>query len=204
MTQDSVSLTMFNNNNTIPPSTTNQTSGLFWTLNTRDHSATLDRTLTDPAQPLYVGSQGALNVLQNGNTLMGYGQLPSIKEYTPTGAVALSIQFGNLTSTTTVTTQSYRTYRFPWHATPAATSPVAVVDNGRVYMSWNGATDVTQWEIYQGATANKLSMTKTVPKSGFETSTTLQRGAQYVQVVAYNGKTLLKRSNVVKVGGLYW
>jgi hypothetical protein len=127
---------MFNNNNTIPPSTVNETSGLYWTLDLRTRKATLDKALTDPAQPLYVPSQGTVIPMPNGNTFMGYGAIPIMKEYIPSGAVAMTVQFGDLTNMNAAgaQTQSYRAYRIPWRSVPAA-DPVAVVENGKVYMS---------------------------------------------------------------------
>lgn len=44
--------------------------------------------------------------------------------------------------------KSYRAYKFPrssWQAVPEAWDPKAVIQGGRLYVSWNGATAVHEW-----------------------------------------------------------
>lgn len=36
-------------------------------------------------------------------------------------------------------------------------------------MSWNGATDVHEWEVYLGMSSRDLHHVRTAPKNGFET-----------------------------------
>jgi hypothetical protein len=124
---------------------------------------------------------------------MGYGQLPVVKEYGPTGDTRMTIQFGDLGFS-----ESYRAYRLPWSAIPAA-EPLVLVENGTAFMSWNGATDVTCWHIYEGETAKDLVQTKISRSAGFETDVKVANNTMFVQVAAFNEEKFLRNSSVVAV-----
>lgn len=106
-----------------------------------------------------------------------------------------------------------------WHATPAADDPSLVVlaaeandtlthcagsSVWRGYVSWNGATDVTSWEIYVVGTSNTSIMRSIgqVEKMGFETEFVVPVGSAYVQVGAVEsyGARVVRNSTAVKVG----
>ncbi|TVY62297.1 hypothetical protein LSUE1_G008978, partial [Lachnellula suecica] len=164
-TPNSVILTYFNNANSQPPfNGTNASTGLIFYLDLTAKTATLLQSLSDPDEPLFVDTQGSLSLLENGNRFMDYGQLPIMKEYGPAGDVRLTIQFGPQAAA-----ESYRGYRLNWHASPAA-KPDVVVENGTVYFSWNGATDVQSWDVYAGSKNVSLARVGTVEKKGFESS----------------------------------
>ncbi|OAR02358.1 hypothetical protein LLEC1_02452 [Akanthomyces lecanii] len=177
-----VVLSMFDNANAEPPlSGVNQTLGLVFTLDLGSNSSTLLREYKDPSQPLYTDSQGALDLLPNGNALQGYGQLPIVKEYGPDGDVRMSIQFGDLDAQQEQS--SYRAYRLEWEGVPAA-DPVVVAEQGYAYASWNGATDVSGWDIYEGTTAENVVFTHSVTKNGFETEAIIFNTTKYVKAAA--------------------
>jgi hypothetical protein len=185
---------MFDNaNNNLVPNGVNQTRGLEFSLNLSTKSATLLKNFVDPTEPLFASSQGSYSPLANENVLMGYGNLSVIKEFSAAGCTAMTIQFGELN-----TTMSYRSFRLPWTAVPAA-DPVAVASGGKVFMSWNGATNVTSWDIYEGKTATGLVKTQTIAKSGFESNTTISNKTAFVQVGAYDGGNFLRNSSVVSI-----
>jgi hypothetical protein len=79
--------------------------------------------------------------------------------------------------------QSYRAYRLEWDAVPAA-DPALFVENGNAYFSWNGATGVESWEIFEGTTATNIEYTHTVKKAGFETQASICTTTKFVKVVA--------------------
>jgi hypothetical protein len=100
---------------------------------------------------------------------------------------------------------SYRTYRLDWIAEPV-TSPIVVAKAGSAYFSWNGATDVASWKVYEGETASLLKLTKTVRKTGFETKVCISNSTKFVQVSAlwklgYGrlGSSNVRNSSVVAV-----
>jgi hypothetical protein len=120
-----------------------------------------------------------LDLLPNGNMLMCYGQLPVAREYGPQGDVRLSLQFGGLNGTQ----QSYRAYRLEWEGLPAA-DPVVFAEKGNAYASWNGATSVKKWDIYEGTTADNVKYSHTVINTGFETEASISSTTRFVKVAA--------------------
>lgn len=154
--------------------------------------------LSDPAAPIYADSQGSTQLLDNGNIFMDFGEIAVLKEFGPNhpsgNDVRWTARFGadNLV-------QSYRGYKQQWHATPK-TSPSLVVKSGRAndcptgYVSWNGATDVSHWKIYEGPTRNSLSYVGQVGYRGFETKFTV--GQACVQAVAWVSGQVAGKSNV--------
>ncbi|KAF6227870.1 hypothetical protein HO133_007598 [Letharia lupina] len=76
-------------------------------------------------------------------------------------------------------TMSYRGFKVEWQGFPT-TSPDLVVDGyGKSclagYVSWNGATNVEEWAIYEGWAHDKLSQVSRVGYQGFETEFTVDR-----------------------------
>jgi hypothetical protein len=104
--------------------------------------------------------------------------------------------------------QSYRTYRFPWAATPASPPAVAALASGAgtrpvtVYASWNGATGVTSWRVLAGPSPQQLAPVATAARAGFETAIPTPAGvgpATYVAVQALDSSgALLGTSATIK------
>lgn len=101
--------------------------------------------------------------------------------------------------------QSYRAFKRKWHATPGS-NPTLVVVVGRAgssgfattgYVSWNGATDVTAWEIWAGPSKKKLSKVGRVKYRGFETKFGVP--GTCALAVALEGRKAVRKSNVACV-----
>jgi hypothetical protein len=121
------------------------------------------------------GSQGNDQLLADGASFVGWGEAPYFTEYNSAGQIVFDgrIPFPG---------QSYRAFRFPWTATPAAAPSIAVRTSGpssTVYASWNGATQVSSWQILGGPTPTSLAPVATVPFKGFETAATVPSGSAY-------------------------
>ncbi|PQE21492.1 Arylsulfotransferase ASST protein [Rutstroemia sp. NJR-2017a BBW] len=197
LTESGVTLHYFNNRNSNFSNGTNESNGLELNLNLLDYTVTVEKKLTDPSDPIYTESQGAFNPLANGNTFMGWGSIAKLKEFGPNGNndVRLTMQFGGKDLV-----QSYRAYRQSWNATPIA-NPAAVGRSSTAWMSWNGATDHTAWNVYAGTVKTDLSLVGTVQRNNmFEVSYPLPSNAQFLQVAAYRESTWLRNSSVVTVG----
>lgn len=140
--------------------------------------------------------EGNYYLMDNEHVLIGYGSVPTIKEFDADGNTVMTVEFGtNLTS-------SYRAYRHEWHATPYyPPKTVANKASGRttVYMSWNGATDYDGWKIFAGNAQDELSEVATVAKNGFETMTSLDKVYGFVVVEATQGGQGLRNSTVATV-----
>ena len=112
------------------------------------------------APPLHAYKLGSVQLLGNGDVLVGWGTDPHFTEFSSAGAVKLdaTLPHGG---------ENYRTLRFPWVGRPAD-GPRAVVRGGTAYASWNGATEVAAWRIEPGGPA--------VGRTGFETALPLRPG----------------------------
>ena len=108
-------------------------------------------------------NQGNAQLLPRQHVLVGWGHEPYITEYDRRGRVVLDLRFGGGGS------DSYRAFRFEWVGRPR-TRPAVAVHRGRVYVSWNGATEVRSWQILAGDRRSDLRAVRTVRKQGFETS----------------------------------
>jgi hypothetical protein len=146
------------------------------------HEARLTRVYRHTDPPLLAASQGNMQTLADGNTLLGYGGVPAISEFAPDGTLLFDAH-------QPFDMSFYRAFRFPWKARPQ--SPPAVLaslnntsEETIVHASWNGATDVARWRVLAGSQAGSMSARATIPLSGFESAATLPRKYSYVQVQA--------------------
>jgi hypothetical protein len=120
--------------------------------------------------PLVAESQGNIQSLANGDWFVGWGQEPFFSEFSASGTLLFDAHFP-------VHTQSYRSFRFPWTATPAqppAFAFAARAPAGRVvYASWNGATQLASWRVLAGPRATRLRAIAEAARAGFETAIAL-------------------------------
>jgi hypothetical protein len=156
-----------------------------------------------PASPnIFSFAMGNAQRLANGNTLIGWGAVPTTSvaatEVRSDNSVAFEMQLQR-------PHWSYRVLRSMWRATPAYPPTLMLSDVGgspALYFSWNGATDVTSYTVYAGYGASTPIMLGTVAKTGFETSydvsATLSQYCFYrVQPIDKSGKRGLM-SNLVQ------
>jgi hypothetical protein len=140
--------------------------------------------------PFISPSQGNVDALPNGNFMVGWGgDVPFFDEYTPTGAVAIA---GSIVPPTDDT---YRVWHMPWTARPKRPPDVAAQPAGGqtdVWASWNGATEVRQWQVLTGTTADSLTPGQKAARTGFETQIVVPGSPAFVAVRALDaaGRTL--------------
>jgi hypothetical protein len=149
-------------------------------IDTKHMLATLIRAYPH-SPPLATNFEGNVQVLSDGDLVLGWGQQPYFSEYTPSGRQIFDAHFS-------VPTSSYRVYRFPWSAQPP-TSPAlaaALGANGlaALYASWNGATDVALWRVLAGPSAGSLHAIARAPRRGFETELAAHSVGPYFAVQA--------------------
>lgn len=154
-------------------------------------------------------AMGSYGVLGNGNVLLGWGLNPGITEHRAGGGsggggeCVLDVQFAPWpASEDDFTNANYRVFKDEWVAYPAW-APAAVVEDGVLYVSWNGATEVTHWGVYTAheapASPDSLRLDRVVPKRGFETAIVVGPKVRYVQVKALDryGQVLPSGSSAV-------
>jgi hypothetical protein len=154
--------------------------GIVLSLDTKAMTAKLVKAFPNPHGSLAT-AMGNMQLLPNGGWFIGWGTASELTELSPGGSVRFDAQFSG-------GGESYRAYRHAWTGVPnrrpdAATS-VNVDGTLDVFASWNGATEVTHWQVRGGDTADALRALRTVPRSGFETSVRLPSRAPFVAVVA--------------------
>jgi len=85
---------------------------------------------------------------------------------------------------------SYRATKIPlsaWVGEPLAKPDALARTSGgtaTVYVSWNGATQVTAWRVLAGPSAGQLSPVATAPWAGIQTAIRLSQSFQVFQVQA--------------------
>ena len=201
MTETSITISLFNNFNALNVDNgTHPSNSLVFRLTLPPNKSSppvLIDYLADPNHAIYSDSQGSNSLLPNGDWLVGYGQIPIIEEFGPSepqGDVRWSARFGFDN-----TVQSYRAYKSEWHGFPTTRPDLAVEKDGggcrTGYVSWNGATEVTEWVVYEGRTKNRVAPVGRIGYKGFETQFTV--GRPCVQVAAVVHGRVSARSSVV-------
>ncbi len=156
-----------------------QSRALVLSLNAKTRTETLVSQY-EHSTPLKAGSQGNVQILPNGNVLVGWGPEPYTSEYTPSGALVWDALLAGKTN-------SYRAYRFGWTGTPTGSPSVAAASSGSsttVYASWNGATTIASWRVLGGASPAALSAVGGGAFTGFESAIAIAGQPAYVAVQA--------------------
>ena len=139
------------------------------------HRATLARVYVHPAG-LLAPHQGNAQVLPDGHVFVGYGGLPYFTEFSRDGKVLFDAHVSDKGD-------SYRAYRFQWVGRPATRPAIAYV-GAKVYVSWNGSTQVASWRLLAGDDPRDLDAVGTTARSGFETVLEPPRTERYVAAQA--------------------
>jgi hypothetical protein len=144
-------------------------------------AARLGRSYLHP-KPLSSGAEGSVQLLPDGNVLVGWGFRGYTSEFAPDGTMLTDAHF-------VAPTSSYRAYRMPWHGRPRDKPAIAATSdrstgNQTVYVSWNGATEVRGWRVHAGSEARHLPAVGVAPRRGFETAIPLGSASGYVAVSA--------------------
>lgn len=157
------------------------TRGLRLKVDQKAMTVTVMNEYVNPRQ-LRAISQGSYQTLPNGNVLLGYGHLGAFSEFASNGSLLCDVDFGPQSRFGTGELQSYRVYKFDWHGWPL-TKPDTAVDldelqEAKLFVSWNGATEVVKWDL-QGATGANMPdqdwvQLDTVEKKTFESALPLR------------------------------
>ena len=145
---------------------------------------------------LLSANQGNVQLLPGGRQFVGWGQHPWFTEFDRGGRVLFD---GRLAGGY----DSYRAYRADWTGRPAGAPSVAAQRRGNdrtaAWASWNGATEISRWQLLAGTDPSTLAPVVTVPRHGFETAISASTRAQWIAVraLAADG-TVLGTSEAVR------
>jgi hypothetical protein len=164
-----------------------QSRGIVVELDEDAMTATLVREYTHPDK-VFAATQGNVQVLENANVFVGWGSAPVMSEF-DRGGLLFSAAFP-------AESESYRAFRFEWEGRPQD-KPIVAAEVGpdekvTLYASWNGATEVADWEVLAGPDVDRLEPVASTPRKGFETAIEVQTPEAYVAVHAKDpsGKVL--------------
>ena len=200
-----MTVSVFNNHVNGRPNKDTQTQALaFWVPMpaSKNSPPQLVRNLMTDKSRVYSATQGAYTMdLGNGNGFVGYGKIPLMREYGPAedgSDLRWQARFGRNDAA-----MSYRAFKAKWQGTPKNWNPIVMFEKVRlqkqkppkVYVSWNGATDIDAWAVYAGDDRESLQSVGIVHKQGFETVFELEE-ANCVQLGAIRNKEIIRASNV--------
>ena len=166
-------------------------------------TATLVHKYVHPDKILNV-SQGSVQIIpESGNVLVGFGNSPTYVEYGFDEEVLCSAHFAPHLLFELVDfgfVKSYRVFKHPWVGKPNTVPDVAIED-GKAYVSWNGATEVTGWRLQsaemEAEDEDEFVTIAEVKREGFETEIKLDKKHKYVRVVALGAKNAVLASSLV-------
>ncbi len=181
--QSNGTISVFDNGAT--PKVHPQSRAIVLGLEPKARTETLLASYEHSSPELSSDSQGSVQALPDGDMFVGWGAEPYFSEYSSSGQLLYDAHWHG-------SYQSYRAYRFPWAATPAAPPAIAAASAKAggpvtVYASWNGATEVASWRVLAGPSPTQLKPAASAPKSGFETTLATPGPEPYVAVQALNG-----------------
>ena len=143
--------------------------------------ATLVRSYHHPKK-LLSPFEGNAQFLPDGHVFVGWGGWPYVSELSKNGQVLFDAYFGH-GKPPGEDADTYRAYRIVWNGHPKDVPAIAIA-GGKVYVSWNGATNVAKWQVLAGKANDDLAAGPGVAKSGFETAIPLPAKGKYVAVQA--------------------
>ncbi|KAA8906009.1 hypothetical protein TRICI_005192 [Trichomonascus ciferrii] len=138
---------------------------------------------TDKASP----SQGSIQVLENGNVFIGWGPNPVISEHLFNGSIIFKASLPHAT---------YKAYKSKFKGYPRENMSILSAYDGdsdttTLYISWNGASEVEQWNVY-----SEEEFVTCTPKSGFETVLHIRGFKKSIEIDAIGDGMILGHNKV--------
>ncbi|KAK4506138.1 hypothetical protein PRZ48_004103 [Zasmidium cellare] len=183
-------------------------------------TARLDQSFTDP----FINIRRSYQTLPNGNVVLGWGFNGVVSEFSPDGQLLCDAYMQPSSTFGSGDVQSYRNLKFNWIGFPD-TKPSLLLEGSKLYISWNGATEVATWLLlgsdehagdyatgapvqaeHEDPKKRSIEDALLMPKQGFETEYQIYKDdglRRYVRVVGLDREgTPLGTSNVVDIGNL--
>jgi hypothetical protein len=202
ITDDGLTITLFNNHGRSP----SQAMGYWVPLPPNpENPPQLVRKLEVRRSPIHAATQGSYQIdIGQGHGFVGYGKIPLAREFGPVangsvnGKLLWEGRFGYDGAA-----MSYRGFKMPWHGTPKHWDPSLLIERTRlqrkrftkVFISWNGATDIGAWAVFAGDDADNMKSVGVAKKHGFETVFHLE-DATCVQLGAIRNGEIIRASNM--------
>jgi hypothetical protein len=150
---------------------------------------------------LRAASQGNVQIINEDQVMVGWGATAAYTEFNMEGEPLCEVHFAASWLFWFERWKSYRVYRhFGWVGRPDY-PPVAAIRKNKLYVSWNGATEVAFWEL-QGLKNGGWKPIETIRKQKFEDCFELPTDETFdeYRVVALDGdEKVLKFSDSAEV-----
>ena len=149
--------------------------GLVLALRTDEMLAEIVAEFAHPRRAI-TNSRGSCQILPDGNVFMGWAYHTLISEHAPDGRMLMEARLKKNLHT-------YRSYKFSWVGRPKdppnVVSAAFVAGNNTstdVFVSWNGATEVAKWKLYEtSVSGGNRRLVASAKRKGFETALTYNR-----------------------------
>jgi hypothetical protein len=190
-------LTLFDNGTDGPTQTERESRGLVLNLDEPGTSVELRSAYTNH-QPLLSSAMGSVQLLPSGHVVVGWGTASHTTEFAGDGTLLLDASLPS-------GVYSYRGLFLPWrgipHHRPEATVSRQLHSGVKlVYVSWDGATDVTDWRVDAGPAADQLQPVAIAKRRGFETVIPLRPKFRFASLTALDASgNALGRSDTLKL-----
>ncbi|KAF5008601.1 hypothetical protein FDECE_5135 [Fusarium decemcellulare] len=184
---DNKILTLFDNGSNGEQKDAKHSRGLMISVDTDAMTATLEQEYIPP-QKILAGSQGSVQVLPNGNVLVGWGHVPAFTEFTRDGEVLCDTHIGPINFDHFGWAKNYRTFKYPWVGRPNTLPDIAMrPKKNALFVSWNGATEVASWQVQSAPEPSSKNFREhgSAKKTAFETKLTIPSNSDgYIRVAA--------------------
>lgn len=141
--------------------------------------------------------QSNMQTLENTNLFIGWGSGPRCSEFTHEGEMIFDMKYR--------AGGSYRGYRIAWNATPDRPLDYVLDDapDGYLtcYVSWNGATEVSGWQVIAGPTVDAAEVVAIASKTTFETELAGVPISAYMEAQALNATGQIIGGRILQRGG---
>jgi hypothetical protein len=170
--QDQGTLTLFDNSDAGPLHLdASYSTARMIQINTTDNTAKLlHKYISD--RHTRAASQGSVQVLPSTNTVfVGWGHSPVFSEFDIDGTLLCEAHYGAQYISQLSRVTSYRSLKADWVGAPIE-PPRAKIQAGKLYVSWNGATEVATWTLQSVDPSIDVEFTDidVVDKVAFETA----------------------------------
>jgi arylsulfotransferase ASST len=190
-------LTLFDNGTNGPIKTERQSRGVALEVDESSRKVTLGQAYLS-SHKLVAGAMGSVQILPSGRVMVGWGVASYTSMFASTGELLSEFALP-------AGMYSYRGLWLPWEGAPHHRPKVTAKrdrrrDTTTLYASWNGATEVSEWQVEAGPGHGQLSPLGIASSHGFETVIPLQPSHRYAAVTALDrfGRRL-KRSQVIRL-----
>ncbi|KIK62494.1 hypothetical protein GYMLUDRAFT_126512, partial [Collybiopsis luxurians FD-317 M1] len=189
---DSSTLSVFNNGASQWEQDFPYSQGLLLNFDCSDREVSLINARS-PFNRTVTTSQGSVQFLENGESIIGWGSIPSFSQHDRHGNIKWSAQFASEADSVS----AYRVFLHNWVGRPTTPPSMQISNtststNVTVYAWWNGATEVMAWKLFGSTAWSPLAPVylNAVSKVDFETTLTYtgdyDEGYVFFQVAAMN------------------